>query len=198
MGVRFPSPAPVDESMGYGLQFFRIIIKIAIFATKCRSSGTRRNPPLSESVRLGLWRVCGESLATKPCTPTITSSIVLERQPGADTGGSLSSIFSTSALPYREANGSYLRPTPPLRAESSRARRPPQQSEDGGAQSATARLQCPSHRAVVRTSRPRRTKHIGVLRTTRHDPNGGQHSLPIGGERVNGSLDALGAHQELF
>jgi hypothetical protein len=23
-------------------------------------------------------------------------------------------------------------------------------------------------------------------------------SLPIGGERVNGSLDALGAHQELF
>src|ERR1700730_3732816 len=39
---------------------------------------------------------------------------------------------------------------------------------------------------------PRRTKHIGVLRATRHDPNGGQHSLPIGGERVNGSLDALG------
>ena len=51
---------------------------------------------------------------------------------------------------------------------------------------------------VVRTSRPRRTKHIGVLRATRHDPNGGQHSFPIGGERLNGSLDALGAHQELF
>lgn len=24
-------------------------------------AGTRRNPPFSESVRLGLWRVCGES-----------------------------------------------------------------------------------------------------------------------------------------
>jgi hypothetical protein len=61
MGVRFPSPAPVDKSIGYGLQFFRILPKIVIFATKYRSSGTRRNPPLSESVRLGLWRVCGES-----------------------------------------------------------------------------------------------------------------------------------------
>jgi hypothetical protein len=61
MGVRFPSPAPLDKSIGYGLQFFRILPKIATFATKYRSSGTRRNPPLSESVRLGLWRVCGES-----------------------------------------------------------------------------------------------------------------------------------------
>jgi hypothetical protein len=41
-------------------------------------------------------------------------------------------------------------------------------------------------------------KHVGVLRATHHDPNGDQHSLPIGGERVDGSLDALGAHQELF
>ena len=37
-----------------------------------------------------------------------------------------------------------------------------------------------------------------VSQATRHDPNGDQHSLPIGGERVDGSLDALGAHQELF
>jgi len=51
---------------------------------------------------------------------------------------------------------------------------------------------------VPGASRPRRTKHIGVLRATHHDPNGDQHSLPIGGERVDGSLDALGAHQELL
>jgi hypothetical protein len=34
MGVRFPSPAPVGKSMGYGLLFFRIQPKAAIFATK--------------------------------------------------------------------------------------------------------------------------------------------------------------------
>jgi hypothetical protein len=30
------------------------------FATKSRSSITRRNPPLSHLARLGLWRVCGK------------------------------------------------------------------------------------------------------------------------------------------
>jgi hypothetical protein len=67
------------------------------------------------------------------------------------------------------------------------------------------RLAAPSRKGIRRGSdlRMRRTgRQPRVARArslaTRHDPNGGPHSLPIGGERVNGSLDALGAHQELF
>lgn len=59
-GRRFKSCRPDHNKINYLAENFENKWPFGtVFATNLLSAVTRKNPPLSELVRLGLWRVCG-------------------------------------------------------------------------------------------------------------------------------------------